>query len=137
MSEETFKFVDKRRFSETGDTRADAPEEEVKPKEAARATPQAQPRAVREEVPADQADQVDFISFIIGLATQTMVMLGEMPHPETNQSMINLEAARQTIDILGVIEEKTKGNLTKDEERLMQDVLANLRLAFVNKMQKK
>ncbi len=82
-----------------------------------------------DEVASQQ--EVNFSSFVIGLATQVMMMLGEIPHPETGQLMKQTDAAKQTIDVLAVLEAKTKGNLSKDEQNLLAEVLASVRIAFV------
>ena len=74
---------------------------------------------------------MDFPSFVVSLATQAMMMMGAMPNPETNQIAENLEGARQTIDILAMLEEKTKGNLSSEESQLMTEVLSSLRLGYV------
>ena len=79
---------------------------------------------------------IDFATFIMSLSQSAVLHLGEIPHPETNEIETNLPLARQTIDLLGVLEEKTKGNLTGDEERLLTQVLFDLRMRFVE-VQKK
>jgi hypothetical protein len=79
---------------------------------------------------------IDFSTFILSLSHSAVLHLGEAPHPETNQIEQNLTLARQTIDLLGLLEDKTKGNLTGDEERLLTQVLFDLRLRFVD-VQKK
>lgn len=84
---------------------------------------------------ADGQPEVNFSSFVIGLATQVMVMLGEVPHPETGQVVMQVEAAKQTIDVLGVLEAKTIGNLTQEEDKLLKEVLASVRMAFVHVVQ--
>jgi hypothetical protein len=75
--------------------------------------------------------QLNFSAFLMGLATQTMVCLGEIPDPTTNQKAKNLPVARQTIDVLSLLEEKTKGNLTSDETTLFTEILSSLKLAYV------
>lgn len=79
---------------------------------------------------------IDFATFVMSLSHSAVLHLGEAPHPETNKFETNLPLARQTIDLLGVLEEKTKGNLTGDEERLLTQVLFDLRMRFVE-VQKK
>ncbi len=164
---EGIKVVDRRRFSESGDTRqgvADqrAAEENSSSNKNIHASPEQKPHSmagpeiqaseisgpgarkseqsldaqkpVRPKRPARQGE-VDFASFVISLGTQTLVMLGEIPNPETNLVSVNIEAARQTIEILAMIEEKTEGNLTQEESRLIGEVLAGLRLAFARKVE--
>lgn len=76
-------------------------------------------------------DVLDFSTFIISLATSAQVGLGAIPHPETNQSAQNLPAAKQMIDILALLGEKTKGNLTEAESSLLDQVLHNLRIHYI------
>jgi hypothetical protein len=72
-----------------------------------------------------------FLMLIGGLAGQAHVGLGLRPDPISKKSAKDLPTARQAIDLLAMLEEKTKGNLTPDESRLLGAVLADLRLAFV------
>ncbi|HEY2511120.1 MAG TPA: DUF1844 domain-containing protein [Polyangiaceae bacterium] len=73
---------------------------------------------------------IDFATFVVSLSHSALLHLGEAPHPDTNAVEKNLPLARQTIDLLGLLEEKTKGNLTGDEERLLTQVLFDLRMRF-------
>ena len=86
-----------------------------------------------EPLPPSQGEPVPltFGTFVLSLATQVMVSLGLIPNPLTNERELDFEAAEQTIDILGILHEKTKGNLTPDEEQLMTDILYDLRLRYV------
>jgi len=72
-----------------------------------------------------------FASMIIQQSNMALMLLGKMPHPETGQTVHDLEGAKMFIDQLEMIEAKTKGNLTKDEQKLLQQSLTGLRLAFV------
>jgi hypothetical protein len=74
---------------------------------------------------------LDFSTFVISLATSAQVGLGSVPHPETNRAAQNFPAAKQMIDILALLKEKTKGNLTDDESSLLDQVLHNLRIHYV------
>lgn len=87
----------------------------------------------KQEAKIQEQPPLDFASFVLSLAHQTIVLLGEAPNPETNLVAANLEAARQTIDILAILEEKTVGNLSAEEKKLLEEVLAGLRLAYVKK----
>jgi hypothetical protein len=73
----------------------------------------------------------DFAMFVTGLATQALIHLGEMAHPVTKKREKNLEEAKYTIDLLEMIEEKTKGNLTPEEKRYLDQILYDLRMRFV------
>jgi hypothetical protein len=76
---------------------------------------------------------VDFGTFVLSLGSSALVHLGEINHPDTDQASENLLLARQTIDLLAMLEEKTRGNLTGEETRFLSDLLADLRLKFVEK----
>lgn len=73
---------------------------------------------------------VDFSTFILSLSTSAMIHLGDAPTPE-GQIERDLQLARQVIDMLGMLQEKTRGNLTADEDKLLEQVLYDLRLRFV------
>jgi hypothetical protein len=76
---------------------------------------------------------LDFGTFVLSIGSSALVHLGEIEHPETEQARENLLLARQTIDLLAMLEEKTQGNLTDEEARFLRDLLADLRLKFVEK----
>lgn len=75
--------------------------------------------------------EVDFSTFVLSLSASAIYNLGEMPHPETARAEKNLPLAKQTIDILGMLQDKTRGNLTHDEEQLLTSLLFDLRVKFV------
>lgn len=64
-------------------------------------------------------------------ATEAMMAMGQIPNPATQQAEVNLEHARYAIDMLEVLREKTKGNLTTEEETMQRDLLHQLRMAFI------
>ncbi len=72
-----------------------------------------------------------FSTFILSLSTSALVHLGELPDPITNKKEINLQLAKQTISIIEMLKEKTKGNLTDEEEKLLDSVLYDVRLKFL------
>lgn len=82
---------------------------------------------------ADQLPTVDFATFILSLSHSALMHLGEAPHPDDNHVEVNLPLAKQTIDLLGLLEDRTKGNLTGDEERLMTQILFDLRMRYVER----
>jgi Domain of unknown function (DUF1844) len=74
---------------------------------------------------------LDFGTFIQSLAHAALMHLGDAPHPDTNAVERNLPLAKQTIDLIGTLEEKTRKNLTGEEERLIEQVLFDLRMRYV------
>lgn len=79
---------------------------------------------------------IDFTTFILSLSSSAAFHLGLAPHPEQAAHCENLPMAKQTIDILVILQDKTKGNLTGAEERLLGEILYNLRLSYVSAAQK-
>ncbi len=75
---------------------------------------------------------IDFYTFILSLGSSVFVHLGEAPSPETGGPLpANLPLAKQTIDLLDMLREKTRGNLTPEEEHFMENLLTDLRLRYV------
>ena len=72
---------------------------------------------------------IDFNTLVLSLSTSALMHLGKLPSGE--QSPVNLAHAKQSIDCIALLEEKTRGNLTGEEERLLSEVLYDLRLRFV------
>lgn len=101
-------------------------EEDVRPKEeAGEAKP---PEALSKEEPLPE---INFINFILSLATSALMQLGEIQDPSTKETVKDLPLAKQTIDLIAMLMEKTKGNLTPDEEKLMEQILYDLRMRYV------
>lgn len=85
----------------------------------------------------DNLPPVEFTTFVLSLSHSALMHLGEAPDPETGGVLKNLLLARQTIDLIVMLEEKTKGNLTGDEERLLAQILFDLRMRFVEQSKTK
>lgn len=78
------------------------------------------------------APALSFTAFVISLASSAAIHFGDLPDPASGQrGELNLEGAAQMIEILGLLEEKTKGNLTAEERQVLESVLYELRLRFV------
>ena len=124
-----FRVTDRRRFSESGEAREDeASQASPAPVESPPAAPAASPPPVE-----DAAEEpVSFSTFVLGLSTQALLHLGEIPNPSTHALEPDLEAAKHVIDILGILEQKTRGNLEPGEESLLGSVLYDLRLRYVD-----
>jgi hypothetical protein len=79
---------------------------------------------------------IDLPTFILSLSHSALMHLGEAPHPDGGRVERNLPLAKQDIDLLGLLEEKTRGNLTGDEERLLSQVLFDVRMRYVELVKK-
>jgi hypothetical protein len=76
---------------------------------------------------------MDFHTFAFSLGSSALIHLGEAAHPETGDSQVDLVLAKETIDILGMLQEKTRGNLTPEEDRFLDQLLYDLRLRYLRK----
>ena len=81
--------------------------------------------------PISELSEITFSSFILSLSTSALVHLGEVPDPVTRKPDKQLLLAKQTIDMLGMLLDKTKGNLSPDEEKLLDHLLADLRWRYI------
>ncbi len=81
--------------------------------------------------PKHPAPPIDFTTFCVSLGSSAFVHLGDAPHPESGQPTVDLALAKQTIDILAMLQEKTKGNLTAEEERFLENLVVDLKLRYV------
>ncbi len=127
--EKSFKVQDRRRFSETGDVREDVAE----PEAAGSPPPPDQPAAEAPEREFTASVEITFATFVLSLSTQALAHLGEIRQPVDGTIREDLPAARQIIDILGMLQEKTKGNLDPGEEPLLDGVLYDLRMKYVER----
>lgn len=121
--EKDFKVIDRRSSSE-----ANPKDEKSKV-----TPPKAGDGFVMKDSPSESKgpDQLDFSTFVFSLATGAFIHMGLAPDPNTHQTAKNLDLARQNIDLLSILEKKTKGNLTDDESRLLEGLLMEVRLKFV------
>jgi Domain of unknown function (DUF1844) len=81
--------------------------------------------------PATPLPMIDFSTFVMSLNASALVNLGVIPDPVTGKSDKNLPLGKQTIDIIGMLEDKTRGNLTPDEAKLIKGMLYDLRITYV------
>ena len=107
-------------------------EDEVPETEEATVSEEAEEDTVSEEAEEDiQLPEINFATFIFSLNSSVFVHLGVINDPATGKKVKNLSLAKQTIDILGMLEEKTRGNLTEDEESMLKNILYDLRMIYV------
>lgn len=89
-------------------------------------------RGRRQERPEEESvPEIDFSSFIFSLSSSALLHLGEIPDPISHKREKSLPFAKQTIDILAMLREKTQGNLSTEEERLLDNILYDLRMRYI------
>jgi hypothetical protein len=131
QDEQGFRVTDKRGFREDGETQT--PETSNKADEKPAGEPASSEESGSAEQGASARPPIDFPSYLLSYYTQGLVLLGEVPNPYTNKKEEDVDAARHTIDILTMLEEKTKGNLSNEEQQLLESVLYELRMKFMAK----
>ncbi len=129
-----FKVADRRRFSESGEPREESAADEPQP--AAPEQPRGESREAHPEL-GGELPEINFSTFVISLSTQALMHLGEIPDPLSGKVASDLPVAKQMIDIIGVLGEKTRGNLDAGEQQLIEDVLYDLRMRYVAAVKKK
>src|SRR5688500_7029930 len=83
-------------------------------------------------MPDQPAEPLTFLAFVLSLASTAAIHFGDIPDPVTGaRSEVNLEGAAQMIEILSLLDQKTRGNLTAEERQILEQVLYELRLRFV------
>ncbi|HEU0176527.1 MAG TPA: DUF1844 domain-containing protein [Blastocatellia bacterium] len=152
MAEEnqgSFKVTDRRLFNADGTLREDALIEEAAPAQtpepqptvsagsaqsqrqfAAAAAPELQPEPPQlEDV---EPERTMFNEFLMGIASSAFIYLGLVEHPATGRRQVDMTAAKESIDMLVMLREKTKGNLTGGEEKFFDDLLSDLKMQYVS-----
>lgn len=145
MAEEDsgFRVADRRKFTEDGQLRdsakgaASGPAGPAGPSGEARGEERAGDSASSPIVGQDSREpKMDFPTLVLSLTTTAMLQMGLVPDPVSQKVEKNLPAARQTIDILEILKDKTRGNLKPDEARLLDRCLHDLKMSFVQSSQK-
>jgi hypothetical protein len=130
-----FTVQDRRRFSETGESRANAEEPRQEPPPSG--SESAPGTETHTEASREPLAEINFSTFVISLSTQALMHLGEMANPLSGKVEKDVSVAKQMIDILGMLREKTRGNLDAGEEKLIGDILFDLRMRYVEAVKKK
>lgn len=121
---------DRRFLHKSEEEKARIREEEAARQTAAESqeTPKESPKEASQEMPEPE---ITFSSFLISLGSSAFIHLGDIADPATGEHTKNLPLAKQTIDLLGIIREKTRNNLQEDEEKLFDHLLYDLRMRYV------
>ncbi|VAX28646.1 hypothetical protein MNBD_NITROSPINAE05-603 [hydrothermal vent metagenome] len=102
--------------------------------DAAATDKQAEPAPAETQPQQEQAPfQIDFATFVMSLSQSAFYQLGEVPDPLTGKAELNLPAVHQTIDMLIMLKEKTNGNLTPEESKLLEQMIYELQMKYVAK----
>ena len=143
MAEEnqsSFKVTDRRLFNADGSLRDDAqleapaaaPAPPINANPAPAAPPPPEPvEQFAADDPNQMPEQTMFNEFLMGIASSAFIYLGLVEHPATGRPQVDVMAAKESIDMLVMLRDKTKGNLTRGEEKFFDELLADLRMQFV------
>lgn len=142
------RVVDKRKFNPDGSLREGAriqdepaeekPEEKIPEsqiKEKRKISQEETKQKDAKETPPQKEPMTVFLSLVLSLATSAQIALGDAEHPSTGERYVNLEEAQGYIDLLTMLGEKTRGNLTPNEEKLLRSAIYELKLRFVARQQ--
>ena len=155
-----FKVTDRRLFNADGSPREVPPEERPAPEPSkAETAPKADPQPAQATVTSDQTtseasasldveddldreptpeevaaarDPASFVNFLMSIASNAASALGMMEHPVTHERGVDLELGKHWIDVLGMLQKKTQGNLTTQEKQMLESLLSDLRMQFVS-----
>jgi len=146
QEEVTFKVADRRKFNADGtlkdgvtlepEKKAEAPS--IQTTSTAGSSTGEPDMTARDEAETEDYDDIpgaddpaSFVNFLSTIATNAAASLGAVPHPATGKRSLDLDTGKYWLDILGMLRDKTKGNLHKEESRLLEGLLADLRLQYV------
>ena len=148
--EKKFEVKDKRRFTgDGGERKEEAPRKESPeetPAEKDGGSPSKEPEEAQEQSAGGKAPEekkppadlppINFATFVVSLSSSVLIHLGLAPDPVSGETRKELSVAKQTIDILSMLKDKTKGNLAKEEDQLMESILYDLRMRYVEEVKK-
>jgi hypothetical protein len=123
-----FVIKDRRSFDEKGDLREEKKDERAGESPKSDTTEKAGETAAQDRGPLPE---VNFSSLIFSLSSSALLHLGEIADPQTGQKTKDIALAKHSIDIIAMLKEKTKGNLTEEEEKFLESVLTDLRFPYV------
>ncbi|HEX9452916.1 MAG TPA: DUF1844 domain-containing protein [Candidatus Binatia bacterium] len=131
-----FTVQDRRRFSpETGEAREDVADTASETTQSSQ--PAEEPKSTAGKPPYEPLPAINFSTFVISLSTQALMHLGEIPDPISGKVDADVEVAKQMVDIIAMLKDKTRGNLSASEDRLMDDILFDLRMKYVEAVKKR
>jgi len=139
MSEEEKGFVirDRRSLDEKGELKDKTPKEEEKNQESTKQErkEQAQKKRPEERTETPPLPEANFTALIFSLSSTALFHLGDIPDPQTGEKKTDLSLAKHTIDTIAMLQQKTTGNLTEEEQKFTESILTDLRWRFVKAKQ--
>jgi hypothetical protein len=120
-----FTVKDRRSFDEEGDLKEEQPVEDAKPEDSPKA------EKAKDEPRSQPLPEVNFNSLIFSLSSSALLHIGEITDPQTGEMKKDLPMAKHSIDIIAMLQEKTKGNLNDEEQQFIDSILTDLRLRYV------
>ncbi|MFC1889417.1 DUF1844 domain-containing protein [Thermodesulfobacteriota bacterium] len=135
QDEKGFTIKDRRRFNEDGESKEGPTGEDSTSGKCACGGEESRSCETKGDGPDESLPmpEINFATFILSLSQSALIHLGEVPDPVTQETEEALPFAKQTIDIMGILKEKTEGNLEKEEENLLSSILYDLRMRYVEK----
>ncbi|MBM4261251.1 MAG: DUF1844 domain-containing protein [Deltaproteobacteria bacterium] len=130
-----FTVQDRRRFTDSGDAKADTAETVASA--ASQPPPSATATTATDPHRDDPLPEINFSTFVVSLSTQALMHLGEIPNPANGNLEQDIPVAKQMIDLVAMLKDKTKGNLTHNEDKLIEDILFDLRMRYVERVKQK
>jgi hypothetical protein len=134
-SDESFRVIDRRPFTAEGELRQEVVEEEARESAREESKPPAAPAQSKDDAPSEPVNDAKrspaFENLIRMIGSNAAMVLGAYTDPRTGQPMFDPEAARELIDMLDALHEKTKGNLAAEEENLLLDLSGKLKMTYL------
>ena len=119
-----FVIKDKRSFDEKGEMKEERPDDEKKREEKGEETG-------KDDVKRPPLPEVNFSSLIFSLSSSALLHFGQIVDPQTGEKKEDLALAKHSIDTIAMLQEKTKGNLSDEEEKFLENILTDLRWQYV------
>lgn len=124
-----FVIKDKRAVDEKGDLKEEKPEEKIEKKEEEKEEKKEEAR--KEDFQGAPLPEVNFNSLIFSLSSSALLHFGEIADPQTGEKKKDFALAKHTIDVIAMLQEKTQGNLTDEEQKFLESILTDLRWRYV------
>jgi hypothetical protein len=134
--EKGFTIKDRRSFDEGGELKQEEKDDKKEVKEVKKEKEEGEKGGKTEDQERAPLPEVNFNSLIFSLSSSALFHLGEIADPQTGKTMKDLPLAKHSIDIISMLKDKTKGNLTEEESKFLENILTDLRWRYVKAAKK-